>query len=249
MKNLLVFVLFLFVGAVGFYGYYQIEQAEREAVVAQQRFLEEKALFEQAQAAGTISALNQFIAQHPESAWYDQAIYQRNKLAYQQAAATNDPKRLGDFIAQNPDSRWRPHAEQALKRLQRNQAHQQQLREQQEVLTERQRRRPTLSSNVKARAVASGNDDSRERVERALSIYQKQRELEASEIERKRKMESRANQQAQRCARVRDQLKQYERKRIRWYELDENGERVFLSKAQVEREQNALQQQYREFCE
>ena len=180
-------------------------------------------------------------------------MYYRDKLVLQRAVKSRDPRRLERYIRNYPDSEWINQARQHLAKLEREQEN---ARIQKRIQARTQKAKSETSSaqitnNTHNLASSSNNKpslDSNERVKRALSIYQKmdkQKQREQSALREKRQREEKL---ARECNRIRDQLKQF-KGRTRWYRLDEQGKRVFLSKENVQQTKHSLEQDYNRHCQ
>ena len=268
MRLLLIVAVVAALAIFGYQEYSQRQQAAATLEQEQQRFQQDKAALEAAQASNDLLALNQFIIDHPESAWLERAIFYRDQLAYRLAVDENTIQAMDNFITAYPTSQWRSQAEQRITRLQREHE-QRQERERKEALLAGQRRNlQQRGTSTPGKATDSGkrtassyslnsgnqpsqrqNKSSTDRVTRALAIYQKQRDQEKKARYNQQQQRAREDEIAQRCHQIRDQLKQYERRNVRWYELDTQGERTFLSKQQVAADKLKLESQYREYCQ
>ena len=257
MKTLSITLAIITALLAGYYGYssYQQQIALQQSLAQHQ--LEQQAL-QQAQQSKDLSQLNRFIADYPESEWIERAIYERDKLAYHQAVEKNQIEALQSFISQYANSQWIPQARNRLQRLQQEQKlladiekKQQQLeiQRQQVVIQQQQAAAEQQQSEEKqAPEKIKTSLSSRDRVAKALAIYQKQRQQEQQEENEQQQQQIREEKLQQKCIQIKDQIEQY-RQRIRWYDLDKNGKRIYLSKQQVENNRQSLQRQYQENCQ
>jgi hypothetical protein len=273
VKSLALLVIFVALAGAGYYGYtrYQ-EHLLLEQSVA--RLQQEKLVLQAAQVSQDISALNQFIADHPQSDWLEKAIYERDKLAYHQATATKQISALEKFISQYQGSQWIPQAQNRLKRLQQEQKLQADIAlKRQQLELQRQQMADQLSTNIgvleekttdnpSAAAAAAPNTttttspaksnkslSSRDRVARALAIYQKQRQQEQHTDTKQQQEYLKEEQKQKRCLQIKDQIAQYNNRRIKWYDLDGSGKRVYLNKKQVSINRKRLKEEYNLNCE
>jgi hypothetical protein len=82
------------------------------------------------------------------------------------------------------------------------------------------------------------------------------RQLELANEMRNQRLEKQRNKEAalekeelieKRCVKLNDELRRLGERR-RWYRLDDSGERVYLSDAEVRRKKQTLQQEYDQRC-
>ena len=206
-----------------------------------ERDRQDKQFIKDARQRKDIAALESFIRDNPQSGWREVAIFYRDEFAYRQATARGDAKSLEQYIRQYPDSQWRTFAEQRLDQIRREEKARQDRLQRQRKLTGKPLPLPGdrgsgTAAEQPAQAVIETprkkTPDARERVQRALSIYEQQRK-EKKFDEHQQKQRQKAEQERKRnCIRMRDQLKQFD-SNIRWYRLDAEGKRVFLDEQQV----------------
>lgn len=247
-----------------YFGYQEIDQWMQQTTVqelAHQKFKQDEAALDAARASNSLVELNQFIFDHPKSQWLERAVFYRDQLAYRQALDSNTPKALQNFIGQYPESRWVPQAKQSITRLE-NEFLLQQERERQQARLDAQRqqlarrgvttpgkaahRDPLKTPGQSSRTVQQAS--SQDRVARALAIYQKQREQSEQQQYQKQQERAYKAEKTRKCNEISDQLRQYQRNRVRWYELDENGQRVYLSDEQVTASRREMQQFHDKNC-
>jgi hypothetical protein len=265
-----ILVIIAVLTVAGYYGYtsYQ-EQLLLEQSVA--RLEQEKQALQSAQASQDILALNQFIADHPQSDWLEKAIYERDKLAYHQATETGQISALEEFISQYQGSQWIAQAQSRLQRLQQEQKRQEDIvRKQQQLELQRQQIEDQLSTTIGVLedktpdTLTKGTTptttptpekknrkslSSRERVDRALAIYQKQRQQEQHSDTKRQEEDRKEEQLKRRCQQIKDQIAQFNNRRIKWYDLDGSGKRVYLNKKQVSINRKRLREEYNQNCE
>ncbi len=202
----------------------------------------DKQYIDDARARKDLAALEVFIRQNPNSNWRQVAVFYRDEFAYQKAVAEGSMESLERYIRQYPQSQWNTFARQRLEQIRRERKAEQDRRDRQRKLAGKpvptvvDGAAPAAQENAPAQAVidapARTATDARERVQRALSIYQQQREQKQYES-RQQLQKKRAEQQRQRnCQVMRDQLRQFD-SNIRWYRLDAQGQRVFLDEQAV----------------
>ncbi len=258
MKKLGLTVVFIAIALPGYYAYSQYQQqiALQQAV---ERLQQEQQELQKAQQSNSITELNRFIKDHPQSDWIERAIYERDKLAYHQAIETNQVKALEAFIAEYADSQWLPQASNRLQRLKQEQKllaemelKQQQLDIQRQQIAKQQQQQQAeaqqQAEEMQAPKQISTGLSGRDRVARALAIYEKQRQQQQQVNNEQLKQQQKDEKLQQKCIRVKDQITQYEQ-RVRWYDLDKNGKRIYLSKQEVAQKKQQLQQQYQEYCQ
>ncbi len=269
MKTLAILTVIAALTVAGYYGYtsYQKQLLLEQSVA---RLEQEKQALQAAQASQDILALNQFIADHPQSDWLEKAIYERDKLAYHQAAETGQISALEEFISQYQGSQWISQAQSRLQRLQQEQKRQEDIvRKKQQLELQRQQMADQLSTNIglledkTTDTLTTGTTpttptpekktskglSSRERVARALAIYQKQRQQEQHSDTKQQEEDRKEEQIKRRCQQIKDQIAQYNNRRIKWYDLDGSGKRVYLNKKQVSISRKRLREEYNQNCE
>jgi len=174
----------------------------------------EKQLIDQARKNKDIAALNDFIRKHPDSEWLDTALFYRDQFAYREAMAKGDRNSLERYLKEHPDSQWTGFVQQQLEQIQREE----------DALKARQERERLLKGKnlagklpIQPAAEESSAEtaespaqalveppsapsplSARERIQRALSIYEKQRaEKEFSEYQQQqREQETRSIRKA-----------------------------------------------------
>jgi hypothetical protein len=247
-------------------GYQQYSHYQQQS--AQARDLKDyemgKQALENARVTKSPQPLDQFIRQHPDSDWVDTAVYYRDKFALQQIVETRDTAKLKQFIKHNSDSEWQASAQQHLIKIQREQEN----REiQQRILNNQpemeisgnipsldaapsstpaqsvQTKTPARSTNTTSR------NESAERVRRALSIYQTMSKPNIAQNEMRKKQQQQEERRLRACNRLKDQLVQFKKsRRTRWYDLDDTGERVYMSKPAVAQRKKEIRSQIERNC-
>ncbi len=220
-----------------------------------ERDRQDKQFIEDARQRKDIAALETFIRDNPQSGWREVAIFYRDEFAYREATAKGDAKSLEQYIRRYPDSQWKTFAEQRLEQIRREEKAQQDRLQRQRKLTGKPTPIPGSSGSVATEQPATQAifeapkpaSDARERVQRALSIYEQQRE-EKKFDEYQQKQRQKAEQERKRnCIRMRDQLKQFN-SNIRWYQLDAEGKRVFLDEQQVDAKRRETENYLKRNC-
>ena len=187
-----------------------------------------------AKAIGTVESIENFIKQYPDSVWLDSAVYARDKAAYTLAKTENTQSAYEEFIKMYPNSRWKEKAEYKLDAI--NKSKTASLKEEKSASSA-----PTISKPLNEPA------SPQKRVNRALQIYSeidKKRQLEKQEKLRKEAVELRKKKT---CHYLKDRLKRYG-ERVKWYRLDENGNREFSTEEQVTESREKVERRYAELC-
>lgn len=86
-----------------------------------------------------------------------------------------------------------------------------------------------------------------ERIKRQLELASQLREQRLKKQREKEKRLEMEEKTRKNCGKIKDDLKKFSERR-RWYQLDENGDRVFLSDKQVAERRNAIQNNYDKSC-
>jgi hypothetical protein len=87
-----------------------------------------------------------------------------------------------------------------------------------------------------------------QRIKRQLELANEMREKRLKKQREKEKQYEQEEQLQKRCARLKDELRRLGERR-RWYRLNEQGERVYLSEAEVRHKKDSLQNQFDQRCE
>lgn len=253
-------IIWCVVGAIGiftFKGYQQYSKNQLMLIAQEQEgidYRQEKKALDLARSSNDPEAIRAFIQQYPGSVWLDIAYYQHDRLVVQDAINAKDTSKLNRFIHQNRHSQWRQHAEHYLKKFNRVRDEEQekktsQLSQQNAEQTIGGIPRPVQNKVTHTTKIKkSSNNDSRDRVNRALSIYQKMSNQKQLKVRQQKKQQLNEEKQVHHCNTMKDQLKQYSR-RIRWYELDNQGNRIFLNKEEVNRRKQTTQNNYNKYCQ
>lgn len=228
-------------------------QLEQENLIHQQ----DKAALDVARATNTLVALEQFIFEHPQSPWLETAVYYREKMKLQQVVDSGDIRKLQRYVKNNPDSEWLNIARKHIKKLQREQENKEIQRRIQadntpEYLVPKTRQREAKAnhtSQIRTQEVKKKPvDNPNERIQRALSIYQNINKQQRREQDKARDQRQREEKLLSQCNRLKDQLKQF-KPRTRWYELDKQGNRVFIDKDTMKQRKQAMQDDYNRYCQ
>jgi len=253
MKNLIIFAVLatlIFLGYQKYDDYQQAIQLQQQTVAIFER---DKQALQEARNSKDPKALFRFIHQHPDSDWLDSAQYYLEKQLVENALDKKDLHALKSFIQNYPQSEWKQYAL----------GHQQKLIQQQEELqaaaleqatNAAASRKPDTSpvqleqkSPLQPKHIKQKNNDAQDRVSRALSIYQKinhQKSKQQQQVTQQRQQQAEINQ---RCNKLKDQLKQF-RSNVRWYELDDQGKRVYMDKQTVKHRKKEIQDDIKNYC-
>lgn len=250
-------ILIATLGTLLYLGYEQydtLRQQQLNQEQARQKYQQEKEALDLARATNKLTPLNQFIQQNPESDWLETAVYYRDRLVMQIAVDSGNTETLAQFILNNPNSEWKNHARQQLKKLKREQEIEKSrqlaiIKKQNEELSKRKRSTVNSKKTIHSgQSKKSKRDDSAERVQRALSIYQKINKQKQRDASQEKKQQQRNAEFSRRCNKLKDELKQF-KMRTRWYQLDEKGNRVFIDKATVAKRKKDMQADYDRYCQ
>lgn len=234
------------------YDHFQQQQLKQEQALL--NYQQEKKALDKARATNELESLIQFIHQYPESVWMNTAVYYRDRLIMQKAIDSRQANNLTQFIQNYPDSSWKNHAQHQLTRL-NTELEAEEARRQAEIKrkqTELTTRKIADTDSKKIYPITKTkkpkNDDPNARVQRALSIYKKANEQKQKEAAQKKKQQQQTAELTRRCNKTKDQLKQF-KTRTRWYNLDEQGNRVYVDKAIVEQRKKDMQANYERYCQ
>lgn len=236
-------ILIMVVATLAYLGYDKYSEYTLQQDIEQQKvaaLAQESQQFEAALKSQDVSTLNQFIQQHAESTFKDKAIFERDRLAYKLAIATDNPKQIINYISNYPTSQWADSAEQYLLKIKSQQAIDQKSQQLDLMRIQQQKER-----EIKKQA---NLETARDRVNRALSIYQNQRQKQETLEYQNKVAEQKRKQDEYKCNKIKDQLKHY-KTNTRWYSLDEKGERVFIDKTEVEAMKAKQQKMYDDHCQ
>lgn len=245
------------------YQQYNNLQQQAESEQASKIFELEKQALEKARATKSPQPLSDFIQQHPDSPWLDTAIYYRDKYTVQQLVKSRDTHKLQGFINNNQGSESLVFARQSLLKIERekeNRKIQQRILNNQSVVDLTQQKIPSLTELnkpetpepikvVPAKPVKKkpNRNDSAERVKRALQIYQKMDKPNIRREEDRKKQQQEDAKRVKACNALKDQMSQFNR-RTRWYQLDDTGKRVFMSKQAVALKKKEIKNTIKENC-
>lgn len=233
----MVVITLVYLGYEKYSEYAQQQDIEKQKVSA---LAQEHQQFEAALSSQNVSTLNQFIQLNSESTFKEKAIFERDRLAYKLAIATDNPKHIKNYISNYPDSQWADSAGQYLLKI-KSQQEVEQKTQQLDLMRIQQQKEREIKKQASLEAT-------RDRVNRALSIYQKQRQKQETLENQNKVAEQKRQQDEYKCNKIKDQLKHY-KTNTRWYSLDEKGERVFIDKAQVEAMKAKQQKMYNDHCQ
>lgn len=188
--------------------------------------------FQQAQKSNTIESYQSFLNQFPQGQHAQRAIYARDKLIFRKAQRDSSPKSVAEFIQNYPDSPWRADAERALA-----------IRDgsfgpKDDAPTPKKSRYQTTETS---------GESSNDRVLKALNTYSERRQQKAKVKHEQQEQEKKLAAKKRQCQKMKDQLDIYKEGR-RWYDLNKDGERIFLDDQQTEQLGQYYRNSYQEAC-
>ncbi len=198
----------------------------------------DKLLLEIAKKNGSVGAINAFLATYPNSSWYNHAVHFRDKSAYRQARLINTLEVYDDFLNKYPGSQWQEKVEKLRKKLVNLALNKTKSRKVKKF-------QPELLSTIKTDKPESAEV---RRNQAALAIYDGIRQKKKKEKQAKLEKKEKRLALKRYCHRVKDQLRRIDEGR-RWYRLDDQGERYFLSDAQIDASRQKLIDNNIEKCE
>jgi hypothetical protein len=190
----------------------------------------DKELFENALAQKSISLFNEFITQRPDTVWMENARYYRDKLALASAKSAGTEEALNQFLQDYPGSAWVDNAIYHRDRLAREGKKKSLLERSQEISRLEAKFDAASRSHQSAEKSLSSEQL---RVQKALAIYEqinKEKQLAAANAEKLRKREEKKKRD---CIVLNDKLRSYDERRL-WYNLDDDGNRIYLSDEAVQ---------------
>ncbi len=198
----------------------------------------DKMLLDIAKKNGSVGAINTFLTTYPNSSWYNHGVHFRDKSAYRQAKLINTLEVYDDFLNKYPSSQWQKKVEKLKKRLVN-------LAKNKTKPRNVKKFQPELLSTIKPNKPESAEV---RRNQAALAIYDGIRQKREKEKQTKLKKKEKRLALKRYCHRVKDQLRRIDEGR-RWYRLDDQGERYFLSDAQIDASRKKLVDKNIEKCE
>ena len=199
----------------------------------------DKLLVEDAKKNGSVGAINTFLDTHPDSAWYNHAVHFRDKSAYRQAKLINTLQVYDDFLLKYPNSQWHEKVEKRRARLLNS-------------TNNTSKKIPYQKNSAKKSHYAEGDPERLSVIEldkpesaevrrnqAALAIYDDIRQQQNKEKQAKQKKKEKRLALKRYCHKVKDQLRRMDEGR-RWYRLNDEGERTFLSDTQIDEARQKL---------
>lgn len=191
----------------------------------------DKAQFEFALQQKSISLFNEFIQQRPDTVWMENARYYRDKLALDFAKSEGTEEALNKFLQDYPGSAWVDNALYHRDKLARP--------GKKVPSIENSHERARVDANLETlsrnhQPVEQDPSPEQLRVQKALAIYEqinKEKQLASANAEKIRRQEEKRKRD---CIVMHDQLRSFD-ERKRWYRLDDQGNRVYLSDDEVNR--------------
>lgn len=208
----------------------------------------DKLLVEQAKKNGSVGAINTFLEKHPNSAWYNHAVHFRDKSAYRQAKLINTLEVYDNFLFNYPGSQWQEKVEKRKKKLLISGGHQSAKTESTARGSKTRgskRGQPELLDSIKIDKPISAEV---RRNQAALAIYDDIRQQKNKEAQAKKKKKEQRLALKRYCHKVNDQLRRIDEGR-RWYQLNDEGERTFLSDTQIDEAKQKLLDKHNKKCE
>ncbi len=179
---------------------------------------------------GSVGALTSFLEKYPNSSWYNHTVYFRDKSAYRQAKLINTLPAYNLFLKKYPNSKW----------------HEQVLKLRAKLLSPTKKQKP---KNVAIAIIKKENDESAEvrRNREALAVYQTMNDQRQQQKQDKQKIKDRQQAKLRACHRMKDNIRRYD-ERIRWYKLNQQGERQYLLDKEVQTAKHDLTIKYEKRC-
>ena len=110
----------------------------------------------------------------------------------------------------------------------------------------------TLQVCAWAQATDQDYDPQKAAAERIKREVELANQLRAERLEQERQQATQEAEDKKRiryCNKVKDSLKQYEQARARWYKLNEQGERVYLSEDEINQRKEEIKDSIAEHCQ
>lgn len=205
--------------------------------------------------SNNIIAINLFLKQYPTSDWYRTGVYHRDKLAYTQAKKINTIASYTDYLENHAGSDWQEHAEYQLKHLNTilqkeksmNAAHNKSVKMRQsnasQVDTVKVESLPKIANVTKPKPPLT----TAERLNKAVAIYDTMREDKERRAKIKRKNIENAKAKKYKCNVLKDSINRYD-EHIAWYDIDDNGDRRYATKQEVENRKQKDIDNYQRIC-
>lgn len=198
----------------------------------------DKLAVEEAKNNGSVGAMNTFLDTYPDSAWYNHGVHFRDKSAYRQAKLINTIEIYDEFLKNYPASKW-----------------QEQVKKRREKLINPSMAshgsRASKNSQVEQLLPLEMNKPESAEVRRnkaALAIYDDIRQQKNKEKAAKKKAKEKQLAMKRYCHKVKDQIRRIDEGR-RWYRLNDQGERTFLSDLQIDQAKQKLIDKNAKRCE
>ncbi len=259
MKTLIFIIVLATLGFMGYQHYSKQQELLQQQQQALEKYERDKKALEQARSTKDPKAIQNFIYQYPNSAWINTARYYLEKQILDNAIKARNINALQRFTETYPNSVWKQSAIDYEKKIRiENRNKLTESKPTSEPTHERvNKTRKTINTPVmfdqqpspsQTNATKQAKDDAMDRVNRALSIYQKINKEKSKQVQKQQQQRQQLAQREKRCNKLRDQLKQF-RSNVRWYELNEDGERVYLDKKTVKANQQSIQNDIKQYCQ
>jgi hypothetical protein len=224
----------------------------------------DKQALDNAKSAGTVAAVDNFIQQHPNSAWLDNATYYRDKQALDDAKSKGTVDAIDDFIQQYPTSVWLNNAIHTRDKKVYNHAKKAGTRAEFEDFLrkypdskwkQKVEKKLTALSKKESMHIPDGKQtakkhmllSSNERVSRALAIHEAINKENSKKAAKKELQLAKLQKQKSRCYVLKDKVRQYGERRL-WYALGDTGNRTYLTDEEVAEKRRDIESDFAEKC-
>ena len=109
-----------------------------------------------------------------------------------------------------------------------------------------------LQYSVSIPAADSDYDPQKAAAERIRQQLELANQMKAERLARERRQARQEEEEEKRnrfCVKAKDSLNQYEQARVRWYQLNEKGERVYLSADEINQRKQEIEKSIAENCQ
>lgn len=227
-------------------------------------YYKDKQALDDAKLTGTVQAIDDFIHQHPNSAWLNNATYYRDKQALDIAKSADTVEAIDDFIQRYPNSKWLNNAIHTrdktvynrIKKIGTKDAFEEFLNKYpnskwknkvEQKLASLSKKESTNIHKIKETEKKQVTYISNERVNRALEIHESINKENAKKAALKEQQLAQLQKQKKKCYALKDKVRQYGERRL-WYTLDDTGNRIYLSDQEVEEKRLDIESNYAEKC-
>jgi len=224
----------------------------------------DKQALDDAKSTGTVAAVDNFIQQHPNSAWLDNAVYYRDKQALDDAKSKGTVDAIDNFIQQYSNSAWLNNAIHTRDKKVYNHTKKTGTRAAfEEFLSQYpdSKWKPKVEKKLAALSKKNSTNipdskqtakkqmllSSNERVSRALAIHEAINKENAKKAAKKEIQLAKLQKQKSRCYVLKDKVRQYGERRL-WYALDDTGNRTYLTDEEVAEKRSDIESNFAEKC-